>query len=68
MKKQSLLTKSEEALIFYVFSLTMVAAIPGITDEQISELFQEWPEEEKLEIINFAMQRYNEYKMGSNNV
>ena len=62
MKKQSLLTKSEEALIFYVFSLTMVAAVPGITDEQISVLFQAWPEEGKLEIIQFSMNKFDEYK------
>ena len=62
MKKPSLLTKSEEALIFYVFSITMMAAVPGITDKQIGELFQEWPEKEKLDIIQFSMLKYDEYK------
>lgn len=64
-KKNSLLTRSEEALIFYVFSITMTAARPDIEEEELRQLFGEWPEEEKLEIINFAMERYNEYKNGN---
>ena len=62
MKKQSLLTKSEEALIFYIFCVTMVAAVPKITDDQIRDLFQQWPEEGKLEIIQFAMNKFDEYR------